>query len=294
MLPNLKFSLLIVHDNLADVTMSVGSHAGTLSVTCYRLSDDILVEKTVPGFTRVPANGQQRSLMCASTPARVCVGRAGLRATTDTWINFRRDHALAKDAVKSEFSKNFLDFVRDREFRFVQSLASDKLDFVSYPPRGKRLNSSNLDELKRSCSSDLQVQIVICDGLSAHAIEDNIADILPMLTDGFKLERITYGEPIVVRYGRVGVADQISHALRMQVALCLIGERPGLSNPGSMSAYLTYNPGPDTISSDRTVVSNIHTLGTLPVEAGAHVVQLVKRILQRKMSGVELQQSEAE
>jgi ethanolamine ammonia-lyase small subunit len=58
-----------------------------------------------------------------------------------------------------------------------------------------------------------------------------------------------------------------------------------------MSAYLTYNPGPETISSDRTVVSNIHALGTLPIEAGAHIVQIVKRILLLKMSGVKLQQS---
>lgn len=244
-------------------------------------------------LTRFPVNSQPGDSMRASTPARVCVGRSGLRATTATWLRFRQDHALAKDAVKSEFSQKFLDYIGACEFPLVQTVAADKLDFVSYPPRGKILNASALDDLKLSCPSQLEVQIVICDGLSAHAIEDNIADIMPMLKDGFELEKISCGQPIVVRYGRVGVADQIAHALQMQVALCLIGERPGLSNPGSMSAYLTYNPGPHTISSDRTVVSNIHTLGTLPIEAGAHIVQLVKRILRCKMSGVKLQQHDA-
>lgn len=227
----------------------------------------------------------------SSTPARLGVGRAGVRPGTQSWLKFRQDHAMAKDAVDSEFSENFLGYVREQKFELVQTQALNKLDFVAYPPKGKQTDPHTLDALKSTCVSNLDVQIVVCDGLSSQAIENNLCDILPMLFDGFKLEKISYGVPIVVKYGRVAVADQISHALNMRLALNLIGERPGLSTPGSMSAYLTYNPGPETISSDRTVVSNIHTLGTLPVEAGAHIVKLVKRILNLKLSGVKLQQS---
>jgi ethanolamine ammonia-lyase small subunit len=226
-----------------------------------------------------------------STPARVGIGRAGLRPATEAWLKFRQDHAMARDAVQSQFSENFLDYARQQHFQMVQTTATGKIDFISFPPKGKILDLRILQHLKNVCKSDLDVQIVVCDGLSAQAIEANIRDIWPMLADGFELEKISFGAPIVVRYGRVGVADQISHALDMRVSLCLIGERPGLSTPGSMSAYLTYNPGPETISSDRTVVSNIHALGTLPIEAGAHIVQIVKRILLLKMSGVKLQQS---
>ena len=226
-----------------------------------------------------------------STPARVGVGRAGLRPGTQSWLKFRQDHAMAKDAVDSEFSENLLGYVREQNFELIQTNASSKLDFIAYPPKGKQTSLNTLERLKSTCASNLDVQIVICDGLSSQAIEDNLRDILPMIIDGFKLEGISYGVPIVVKYGRVAVADQISHELGMRLALNLIGERPGLSTPGSMSAYLTYNPSPETISSDRTVVSNIHALGTLPVEAGAHIVQLAKRILKLKMSGVKLQQS---
>ena len=229
-----------------------------------------------------------------STPARVGVGRAGLRPGTQSWLKFRQDHAMAKDAVSGEFSENFLDYVREQNFELVQTLASNKLDFIAYPPKGKCMDPITLERLRSSCASNLDVQIVICDGLSSQAIEDNLRDILPMLLDGFKLEGITCGAPIVAKYGRVAVADQIAYALGMTLALNLIGERPGLSTPGSMSAYLTYNPSPRTISSDRTVVSNIHALGTLPVEAGAHIVQIAKRILNLKMSGVKLQQSYAD
>lgn len=121
------------------------------------------------------------------------------------------------------------------------------------------------------------------------AVEANIKDLLPMIEDGLKIEGITVGTPIIVRYGRVAIADQISHALGAKLAINLIGERPGLSSGAGMSAYLTLNPGPETISSDRTVVSNIHSRGTPPVEAGAYIVHLAKTILEKKVSGVKLQ-----
>ncbi|HEY9793994.1 MAG TPA: ethanolamine ammonia-lyase subunit EutC, partial [Candidatus Obscuribacterales bacterium] len=158
------------------------------------------------------------------------------------------------------------------------------------PPDGKRTSSANIDILRRTCAHDCDVQILISDGLSANAVENNIDDVLPMIIDGLQLEGFSCGTPVVARFARVAIADQITHALGAKMAINLIGERPGLSASDSMSAYLTFAAGPDTISSDRTVVSNIHTRGTLPVEAGAYIVQLAKRILQLKVSGVKLQQ----
>ncbi len=242
-------------------------------------------------WAKYPQESQVLAEFRTSTPARVAVGRAGVRPITASWLKFRQDHAMAKDAVKSEFSEQFLIFARERHYPIIQSQAASKLDFISFPPKGKQAGPETIDQLLQLCPQNLDVQIVISDGLSAQAIDENIPDALPMILDGLKLENITCGLPVVVRYGRVAVADQIAHALGMKLAINLVGERPGLSTSGSMSAYLTYNPGPETISSDRTVVSNIHALGTLPVEAGACVVQLAKRILSLKMSGVRLQQN---
>jgi ethanolamine ammonia-lyase small subunit len=121
-------------------------------------------------------------------------------------------------------------------------------------------------------------------------VEANIPDLLPMLEQALTAAGITYGLPVVARYGRVAIADQLGHALNAKLAVNLIGERPGLSSATSLSAYLTYNPGPNTISSDRTVVSNIHSRGTPPVEAGAYVAALCRKILDLKVSGVRLQQ----
>jgi ethanolamine ammonia-lyase small subunit len=238
-----------------------------------------------------PENARHLQQIVRNTPARIGVWRAGSRPLTQTWLKFRGDHALARDAVHSELSGSFLaEFAEQNGSPIITTLVSNRRDFVLFPPRGKRTSPESIQLLQQICPSDCDVQPVISDGLSARAVEANVPDLLAMLKVGFAQEGIVMGTPVVVRFGRVAIGDQIGEALRARVALNLIGERPGLSSDKSLSAYITYNPGQSTISSDRTVVSNIHAQGTPPVEAGAYIVQLVKRILAEKVSGVRLQQ----
>jgi ethanolamine ammonia-lyase small subunit len=237
-----------------------------------------------------PQATQALEYLRSTTPARIGLGRAGVRPDTASWLGFRLDHALARDAVKGEFSAAFLKVMQQRGYPVIASKAPDKQGYILNPPDGKRTGEASIAMLQQQCPKGCDVQIVISDGLSARAVETNVEDVLPMLLEGLQLEGITCGKPVVVRYGRVAIADQITHALGAKLAINLIGERPGLSASDSMSAYLTYAAGPDTISSDRTVISNIHRRGTLPVEAGAYIVQLAKRILTLKVSGVRLQQ----
>lgn len=226
-----------------------------------------------------------------TTPARIGTGRSGTRVRTADWLQFRLDHALARDAVNSELTADFIASLQTSHACYViKSLCNSRTEFVLFPPRGKEVPAETLDHLKDVCKLNADVQIVISDGLSAKAIESNVPDLLPMLLDGLQMEGISTGSPVIVHFGRVAVADKIAYALGAQMTINLIGERPGLSSSTSLSAYLTYNPGPHTISSDRTVVSNIHSSGTPPVEAGAYLVQLCKRILTVRVSGVRLQQ----
>ncbi len=230
--------------------------------------------------------------MKSITPARVGVGRAGTRPRTNTWLEFRADHARARDAVHSELSADFLAKLKDEySCQQVQSTCTDRADFVLFPPKGKRLSAEAIDQLKSTCIKGADVQIVISDGLSAQAAEANIPDLLPILQDGLTLEKFSTGTVVVVKLGRVAVADQIAEALNAKLVINLIGERPGLSCAESLSAYITLNPGAHTISSDRTVISNIHKQGTPPLEAGAYIVQLIKRIFKLQLSGVKLQQA---
>lgn len=239
------------------------------------------------------ASTQVLKEMQSTTPARIGVGRAGVRPRTSTWLAFRRDHALARDAVNSEFSEAFLNSLKEKTvlpIQIIQSNACSRQDYVLFPPKGKRTSQLVIDRLIADCPRECDVQIVISDGLSARAVETNIPELLPILHDGLELEQISAGVPIVVRFGRVAIGDQIGAALSTKLVINLIGERPGLSSSTSLSAYMTYNPGTHTISSDRTVVSNIHEYGTPPIEAGAYIVKLAKVILTHQLSGVRLQE----
>ncbi len=227
--------------------------------------------------------------LLASTPARLGVWRAGTRPLSDSWLKFRLDHAIARDAIASQLSDSFLSWAQEQGFPVIQSLSTDRSKFVLCPPSGKRAAPETIKTLKTLCRPNPDVQIVISDGLSARAVEANIPDLLPMIEHGLKQESISLGVPVVVKFGRVAIADQIGFALGCRLVINLIGERPGLSSSSGLSAYITYQPGPGTISSDRTVVSNIHLQGTPPSEAGAYIVSLVKEILQLKVSGVALQ-----
>jgi len=243
----------------------------------------------------MPDEKMQRAMIIeqlqAMTPARIGVMRTGSRPLTHTWLKFRADHALARDAVHSELSQNFIEtFALTRHFPQLQSTALDRDDFILYPPKGKRARAEIVSALELQCPSNIDVQIVVSDGLSALAVEENLEDLFSMLEYGFALNNISIGRTVIARYGRVAIADQIAYQLKAKVALNLIGERPGLSCASGLSAYITYNPGPHTVSSDRTVVSNIHKGGTPATEAGAFIVKTIERILVKKVSGVKLQQ----
>lgn len=230
----------------------------------------------------------------ANTPARIGVGRVGTRPLTATWLQFRADHARARDAVHSELCQTFLNtMITQHSCQHVQSSCADRADFILFPPKGKCCSEETLKSLTACCKKNSDVQIIISDGLSARAVESNLPDLLSILQDGLKLEKFSYGTPIIASNARVAIGDQIAHHLGAKLVINLIGERPGLSTAESLSAYITLNPGPQTISSDRTVVSNIHRLGTPGLEAGAYIVQLVKKIFKLNLSGVKLQQADA-
>jgi len=228
----------------------------------------------------------------ALTPARIGVGRAGTRPATAALLSFWADHAEARDAVKGDLSADFVEkFCHCYQAVAVHSTVQNRDEFILFPPRGKRLCTEDEKMLISRFGSDVyDVAIIISDGLSARAVEENLPDLYPMLLDGFSPANISVSPLVIVHHGRVAIGDQIAHLAGAKVAINLIGERPGLSCATGLSAYITYNPNPQTtISSDRTVVSNIHAGGTPAVEAGAFIVKVVERILAVKVSGVKLQ-----
>lgn len=230
-------------------------------------------------------NMEAIKVMRKTTPARILLGRAGTRPKTAAYLNFLADHAAALDAVFEEVSDEFL--AANNLFK-VQTVVNDKDEYLMRPALGKIFSEEAKKTIAEKCEKGKQVQIVVADGLSSTAIEANIADVIPALVQGLKSEGISVGTPFYVKYGRVGIQDDVASAVDFDVVVGLIGERPGLVTANSMSAYITYKAGPDTIEADRTVISNIHSGGTPSAEAGAHLATVVKQILKHKVSGVKL------
>jgi len=232
-----------------------------------------------------PVNLDAIKAMKETTPARIGLFRAGARPKTDANLKFLADHAQAMDAVFLNVSD---EFITKMNLFSVDSAAKDKDEFLKMPHMGRKLSEEGKKLVEEKCQKNVQVQIIIVDGLSSSAIEANVSDVLPVLTQGLTAAGIKVGTPFFIKNGRVGVQDEVGMLLKADVVVSLIGERPGLVTADSMSAYLIYQPNENTVEADRTMISNIHKGGTPPAEAGALLVDIVKQIIKAKCSGMKL------
>jgi ethanolamine ammonia-lyase small subunit len=214
------------------------------------------------------------------------MGRAGARPLTKELLDFRMDHAEAVDAVYSEVRQETLDVAG---LFTVETEAADKTEYLQYPAKGRLLNGEGQSLIRKTCVARPQVQIVVSDGLSAKAVDAQLPDVLPALRDSLAANGLTEGTAFFVKQGRVGVMDDIGRILAPEVLVLLIGERPGLAASSSLSAYMCYRPQPGRRDSDRNVISNIHRSGTPPVEAGAHIGSILRKMVNQQRSGVQLE-----
>lgn len=218
-------------------------------------------------------------------PCRLGIGKAGARYKTLPQLMFRAAHSAAQDAVFSDVDQDFVD---NLGLFTVQSRCDNKDVYLTRPDLGRRLSEEAVATLKEKCEKNPQVQIFVSDGLSSAAVAANTKDVLSGITQGLKASGINVGTPFFVKYGRVGAMDEISEITGADVTCVLIGERPGLITAESMSAYIAYKATIGMPEARRTVVSNIHSSGTIPAEAGAHIAEIIKTILEKKASGTDL------
>ncbi len=232
-----------------------------------------------------PQNGEAFLALKAKTPARLGSGRAGPRYKTLTMLRFRADHAAAQDSVFSQVPE---DYAEKNDLMPLQTCCQDKEQYITRPDLGRRFPEETTQALKQAFPNPPKVLLVVGDGLSSAAITENAADCLAAIRDGLKVRGIETGKALFVRYCRVGAGDALGDATGCSLVCMLVGERPGLVTDKSMSAYITYMPRVGVPESARTVVSNIHAQGTPAAEAGAHIAQLIEKILKKQVSGVGL------
>lgn len=243
-------------------------------------------------FRSIPGDALRRAR--ERTPARILTGRAGGSYTTTTWLELRRDHAAARDAVRTE-----LDPARDLGQKFVDhwdlfevaTLAASKDEYLLRPDLGRTLDDAARAEIRARRPADVDVQVVVGDGLSAAAVAAQVPALLPALAEQLNHAGLTMGRPFFVRHCRVGVMNDVGELLNPAVVALLIGERPGLATAESLSVYMAHRPRPGDDDSRRNLISNIHARGVPIDQAARRVVHLILQMIDRQTSGVSIKET---
>lgn len=226
------------------------------------------------------------------TPARVELGRAGVSIPTRALLEFQLAHARACDAVHLPLAVNSL--VVELKQKGIESInlssaARNRDEYLKRPDLGRRLSNDSRERLASlRIEGEYDAAFVIADGLSALAVHRHAVPLLDLLLrdlDG----RIA---PVaIVEQGRVAIGDEIGELLRAQLTVVLIGERPGLSSPDSLGAYLTWQPRPGRTDADRNCVSNIRAEGLSYAAAAHKLLFLMNESRRLKLSGVQLKEA---
>ena len=207
------------------------------------------------------------------TAARVALGRAGNGLPTAELLRFQLDHAQARDAVYAKLDLGSLGFPH----LILRSAAADRHEYLRNPGAGRRLAPGQTLE-----RTEPDLVLVVADGLSAVAVQRHAAHVI---------SELPAAPCYLVQQGRVAVGDEIGERLGAKLVLVLIGERPGLTSPDSLGAYLTYDPRLGRTDAERNCVSNIRPEGLSYTEATHKLRYLISESLRRKVSGIALKEA---
>ncbi|HMV44287.1 MAG TPA: ethanolamine ammonia-lyase subunit EutC [Leptospiraceae bacterium] len=221
------------------------------------------------------------------TAARIGIGRSGVGIPTKELLQFQMAHAKARDAVLTEINfseiKNWLR--KKYKFQELESACESREEYLTRPDKGRILSDSSKKNLSKKKTKSISICIV--DGLSSSAIEKNSIPLLKILNP--KLEELGFTLSFsLVKNGRVAIGDEISSLEQTDISLVLIGERPGLSSPDSLGAYLTYKPKKGFTDEKRNCISNIRIGGLDYKLASDKILYLVTESYSKKLSGVNL------
>ena len=232
----------------------------------------------------------------ALTPARVGLARTGVSLETRDLLDFERCHAQARDAVHSRLEAaalaRTLEAFTHAEVLRLHSAAPDRATYLRRPDLGRTLDEAARSVLARNApptgSNASTLSLIVADGLSALAVERHAAPLLQAILP--RLDSWQLAPLCVVEQARVAIGDEIGHALGAQVSIILIGERPGLSSPDSLGAYITWAPRPGRTDAERNCISNIRAEGLSYTQAAAQLGYYLTEACRRQLTGVPLKE----
>ena len=228
------------------------------------------------------------------TPARVGLGRTGVSQQTRDVLAFQLSHAQARDAVHARLEPaslaatiaQIVQGTHEISIVRLRSAAPDRAIYLQRPDLGRTLDESARQALVPFTASSFDLSLIVADGLSALAVERHVPpllrELLPRLTE-WKIAPIC-----VVEQGRVAIGDEVGAALHAAISLVLIGERPGLSSPDSLGAYITWHPRPGRTDAERNCISNIRVEGLGYHEATDQLMNTLATARRRHLTGTKL------
>lgn len=239
------------------------------------------------------------SVLRKFTPARIALGRSGGSQRTASILNFRLSHARARDAVLAPLDANSLTkdlMASGRSSIALASGVTTREDYLLRPDLGRCLHPASA-ALLAACVTEPafaspDLVIIVSDGLSALATTRHAVATLVPLVAILEKARWRVAPIIICPFARVKIQDEIGATLRARFSLILLGERPGLSAPDSLGAYLTEGPAPHCTDAERNCVSNIRPEGIAPARAAEKIAWLLFESARTGLSGVNLKDAQ--
>lgn len=227
----------------------------------------------------------------AFTSARIALGRAGAALPTREVLSLALAHARARDAVHAPFDTQAMaDRFAERGYEtlLVKSAAVDRNVYLQRPDLGRRLSEESRLALNRRPKVEPDLVFVIADGLSSAAVHSHAAPLLAALRARIDEEGWSVGPVVLASQARVALGDAVGESLGARMVVVLVGERPGLSSPDSLGAYLTLGPVVGCDDSQRNCVSNIRSGGLSYDGAAFKLLWLMREAFRRAATGVAL------
>ena len=224
------------------------------------------------------------------TEARIALGRCGTSLPLKESLKFKLAHARARDAVHQPVQMEMLARELEKEgFSTLQltSSVTDREEYLTRPDKGRCLGVA-AKEILAPIKKNHDIAVIVADGLSAPALHQSAVQVTCGLLNIINSTKLSIAPVSLVKNGRVAIGDEIGSLLNAKISVVLIGERPGLSSPNSLGAYLTYNPKPGTTDEARNCISNIREGGLSIADAVRKIAYLLEMALIKNYTGVEL------
>ena len=225
------------------------------------------------------------------TPARIALGRSGSSLPTSEVLAFSLAHAQARDAVHAPFDAERVAAAIEAlglATLTVDSAAPDRATYLRRPDLGRSLSDSGRATLVAQTRGSCDLAIVVADGLSCAAVHAHAAALIETLLPAAREAGWRIGPVVIARQARVALGDEVGTLLGARLVILLVGERPGLSSPDSLGAYITFAPRLGRTDAERNCVSNIRAEGLSYAAAAFKLAWHAREALRLGLTGVAL------